>query len=238
MEEFFDMHCHLLPGVDDGPETLEESLQVLELAQTQGVKKIIVTPHFHPGRYMVYAATAQEQLEILRRECSERGIDIALYPGQECYYYTGLVEELDKGNVLSLANSRFVLVEFEPNCPYSQMKFGIRQLQSGGYIPILAHFERYECLSSQENLMAVKNRGVFLQMNISTLLRKDSLLHRMPWKNMVRQGAVDFLASDCHGMHLRPLQVDNLMEWLRDHVEEELADHMIRSNFLKIIDNG
>ncbi len=238
MDEFFDMHCHLLPGVDDGPETLEESLQVLELAQRQGVKKIIVTPHFHPGRFMVYASTVHEELEMLRGECKERGIGITLYPGQECYYYSGLVEELDRGNILTLANSRFVLVEFEPDCAYSQMKFGIRQLQSSGYLPILAHFERYECLSSQENLVAMKQKGVFLQMNISTLLRKDSLLHRMPWKNMVKQGAVDFLGSDCHGMHFRPLQVDKLMEWLEDHVDEELADHMIRSNFMKIINNG
>lgn len=238
MEVFYDMHCHLLPGVDDGPETMEESIQVLEEAKQQGVKKIIVTPHFHPGRYMVYAPSIYDLLGKLREECENRGIDITLYPGQECYYYSGLVEELNKGNILTLAGSRFVLVEFEPDCSYSQMQFGIRELQSNGYLPILAHFERYQCLNTQENLLGIKQKGVYMQMNIGTLMRREGLLHRLPWKNMVKQGLVDYLGSDCHGMELRPLQVDRLLEWLEDHVSEELTERMIRSNFSKIINNG
>lgn len=113
-----DIHSHILPGVDDGAKTMEETMETLQEALRQNVRKIIVTPHFHPGRYMADGHKVREVLGRVREECQHRRINVELYPGQECYYYSGLAEQLKKGNALTMAGSSCVLVEFEPDTPF------------------------------------------------------------------------------------------------------------------------
>lgn len=238
MTELTDIHSHILPGIDDGARTMDESIQVLEEAYRQQIRRIIVTPHFYPGRYM---ATAQDVLYLtqrLQQECCMRGIRITLYPGQECYYYSGLLDDLKAGRVLTLAGSGYVLVEFEPDCRFQFLCAGLRVLQNYGYSPILAHFERYECLDDPGNLFVLKDRGIRLQMNFDTLLKKNSLFHKLPWKNMVKKGMVDYLGSDCHGMDFRPLHVEEAYRWLQSKVDPDMVEQMLDRNVQKILKNG
>ena len=88
MISFTDIHCHILPGLDDGAQTMEETMAVLKEAKRQGVTRMIVTPHYHPVRYQVTAQQVQETLEEVQREAARRQIEIKLYPGQECFYYS------------------------------------------------------------------------------------------------------------------------------------------------------
>lgn len=237
MREICDVHSHVLPGVDDGPADLDETMSALEEAKRQHIDALIVTPHFHPGRYMVYAPQIFDALEKVRGECSRRNFDMILYPGQECYYYSGLVEQLNQKKILTLADSRYVLVEFEPDCPYSHLQFGVRELQSNGYVPVLAHFERYQCLQDQENILEMREKGVLLQMNFDALLQRDGLFHRRPWKQFVRQGLVDLLGSDCHGTAFRPYHAEAALEWLHEELPEDLVERMLYTNVQKIIHN-
>lgn len=237
MDGIWDTHCHLLPGVDDGPETMEDTLSTLREAERQHIEGIIVTPHFHPGRYMVYASQIYSLLESVREECRRNNIHITLYPGQECYYYSGLVEQLNSKKVLTLADSRYVLVEFEPDCPYSQMQFGVRELQSNGYHPILAHFERYRCLYDKDKLYEMKQRGALLQMNFDTLLKHEGLFRKLPWKDMVQQGLVDYFGSDCHGMDFRPLRADKAVKWMREELPKGLFGKMLHTNVQLLLNN-
>ncbi|MDO4322036.1 MAG: hypothetical protein Q4C61_05870 [Lachnospiraceae bacterium] len=230
-----DIHCHILPGVDDGAGTMEEALSVMREAARQQIKEIIVTPHFHPGRYKVYADQVYDSVVELRRQCRIQGIDVMLYPGQECYYYTELADALDRREILTLAGSRYVLTEFDPDCPYSYLRSGLRDLQSHGYFPILAHFERYSCLREQEHLLQIREQGILLQMNFDMLLQKDSLFRKNPWRQMVKDGLVDYLGSDCHGMEFRPLHVYDAYRWILEHVDEEIRDRILYDNINKII---
>lgn len=229
-----DIHCHILPGVDDGSKTMEETMQVLQEAVSQGIHHMIVTPHFYPGQYTVPGSEIRRLLYSVQRRCLRRRLDIQLYPGQECYYYSGLTEQLNSGNVLTLADSKYVLVEFEPDCIFSYMIGGLRRLRNDGYIPILAHFERYSCLYKEENLMRVKQEGTLLQMNFDTLMLRSTLFRRYPWKAMVQQGMVDYLGSDCHGMHFRPLHVRSANDWIDTHVDQEVKRQM-QENIRRIL---
>jgi protein-tyrosine phosphatase len=225
--KIIDIHAHILPGVDDGAKTLEEALGTLMEAQRQGIESIIVTPHYHPGRYIVTPAQIREKLALLRSECKKRNIRVELYPGQECCYYSGLPEELLKGNVLTMAGSRYVLVEFEPDCLYSYLAGGLRELQSCGYQPILAHFERYQCLHEQKRLYDLKEQGVFLQMNFDTLLLGGTIFFRNPWRRVIEDGLVDYLGSDCHGTHFRPLQVQKALRRLSIWADSDFMEEML-----------
>lgn len=232
-----DMHCHILPGLDDGSGSMEETIQTLREAEKQQIQCMIVTPHFHPGRYMVSAFQVIKTLEEVRRQCVRRRINIRLYPGQECYYYSGLVEQLNSGNVLTMAGSRYVLVEFEPDCLFNYLLNGLREIRQSGYIPIVAHFERYQCLQNDEHLNTLREQKFLLQLNYDRLRQKDGLFHKNVWRTMVKKDMVDFLGSDCHGMDFRPLHVAEAYEWLNTNLKTEQKNRILYNNVQKIIQN-
>ena len=226
-----DMHCHVLPGVDDGSKSMEESIQCLKTAAEQGIQSMIVTPHFHPGRYKVDAQNVLETLERLREACRDNEIPITLYPGQECYWYSELIQELDKGNALTMNNGKYVLVEFEPGTLYSMIYGAVRDLFSAGYMVIIAHFERYQCLQGRrDRLDELKGCGALLQMNFDRLIKKDTLFSKNPWRKLVKDEYVDFLGSDTHGVDFRPLHVDQVRTWIEKELDPELADRILVQN--------
>lgn len=226
-----DMHCHVLPGVDDGPSTMEESIAVLREAERQGVSTMIVTPHFHPGRYMVPAPQVRQTIEKVREELANKHIVLRLIPGQECYYYSGLLRELDAGNVLTMGGTEYVLVEFEPSVLYSVILHAVRELFSSGYRPIVAHFERYQCLNGREDrLEELRGHGAMLQMNFDRLLDKEGFFRRNQWRRYLREGFVDFLGSDTHGMGFRPLHISQAVAWMKSEVDPELSHVILERN--------
>lgn len=226
-----DMHCHVLPGVDDGPSTIEESIAVLREAKRQGVSAMIVTPHFHPGRYMVSAHQVHQTIEWVREELADKGIDIRLIPGQECYYYSGLLRELDAGNVLTMGGTEYVLVEFEPSVLYSIIQHAVRELFGSGYRPIVAHYERYQCLNGREDrLEELRSQGAMLQINFDRLLDKEGFFRRNQWRRLLREGFVDFLGSDTHGMGFRPLHIKQAVAWMRAEVDPKLTHVILERN--------
>ena len=230
-----DMHCHILPGLDDGCKSMKETLKVLQEAEKQNIRTMIVTPHYHPGRYEVSPLQIQENLHMVKRRCAENNIHISLYPGQECYYFSELVKRLDSGKALTLAGSRYVLVEFEPDCLFRVLLTGLQDLKENGYIPILAHFERYSCLRNASNLMNLKERGYLLQMNFDVLRKKNSIFYKNPWRTLVEQGVVDYLGSDCHGTQFRPLHAQEACKWMEKKLTLECRDRIFNDNIEKII---
>lgn len=235
MQGITDMHSHILPGLDDGVKTMEEAMAVLTEAKRQHIERIIATPHFHPGRYCASGKQIRRTLNKVRRCCDNLGISVELLPGQECYYYTGLVEELDKGNALTLAGSRYVLVEFEPDCIYSYLARGLQELQDNGYIPVLAHYERYDCLAERDNLKRLKDRGVLLQLNFDTLMRRSGLFRKNLWQSDIKEGLVDYLGSDCHGTKFRPLHVKDACAWIEKNLSADLKEKILYRNIQNIL---
>lgn len=88
MNQITDMHCHILPGLDDGSESMDETLEALWEASRQGITAVIATPHYYPGRYEPDAGAVLKAWRQVKRRIQEEGIPIELYPGQECFYYS------------------------------------------------------------------------------------------------------------------------------------------------------
>ena len=140
---FTDIHCHVLPGVDDGAETMEMALDMLKIAAEEGIRKIILTPHQKADRKCVTPEGIASRMILLQEEADKKGIPVKLYPGNEIFYRHGLGELLELGKVRTLADSHYVLVEFLPGEDYRYIRDALNRIISFGYWPIVAHVERY-----------------------------------------------------------------------------------------------
>lgn len=210
-----DMHSHILPGIDDGARTLQEAKETLQIARRQGFDAMIATPHLLPDakpdlRERVLDAVAQ-----LAPEAQQLGI--RLYPGMECFFHSRLPAMLESGRALTLANSRYALIEFDEYVSFRELCYGLSAVSECGCVPILAHYERYRCLMNRASLQALKQEGYLLQMNYDTLQRVYGIFGYNPFLKHIKNGMVEFMGSDTHGTHFRPLRTGPSTKWLRNH---------------------
>lgn len=229
--ELSDMHAHILPGLDDGVRTIEETMQVLREARRQKITRMILTPHYHPDRYPVRGALVHRVLEEVKNRCVSEKIEMELFAGQECFYYTGLVQKLKNKEILTLAGSRYVLVEFDTDSSFSYIQNGLINLRESGFEPILAHVERYNALKAENEFLRLKEYRFLMQVNYDSIIRITGLSAKRIWNNRLRSGKIDFLGSDCHGQNFRPLQVDRAYRRLEKKADANILETILVSNF-------
>lgn len=231
-----DMHCHILPALDDGPKSFNEAATALWAAKKQGVNQIILTPHHYPDHPLpvdMIFRTKDKLEEIIR----QHHMNIRIYPGQECLYHTELPALLDKGEVLTLAGSKYVLVEFLEEVSFRQILYGMRQLKEAGYEPILAHYERYRSLMQKGRIARLKDEGILLQMNFDTVQRQYGFLKRNPFHEDLRRGYVDFMASDCHGVKFRKYYIEPSIQWMEENLSKDSIEKILIENPKKILEH-
>ena len=205
-----DVHTHILPGMDDGCKTPEESLSVLRAARAQGIRQIFATPHYYaPEPVEQFLRRREAAAQLLRRHMTPAEPEICL--GAEVAFYSGMSRDahLEK---LCLGASRYLLLElpFEPWS--SDVRRELRNLCSiRGITPILAHIERYIPLQSSAALGEVLEMDVLVQMNAGYLLRFGS---RRKACQLLKSGTVQLLGSDCHNMTHRPPNLGPAVSYL------------------------
>ena len=169
-ECYIDMHCHILPGVDDGAKDLAETKKMLEIAYAEGIRCIIATPHHHPHRGKAPAEKLRERAKLVREAAHEIDERFRVYLGTEVYFGQDVADKLKEGKILSMNRREYVLVEFPPSQTYSYIGQGIQQLQFAGYEVILAHVERYHCIAEDVELAEeLYDMGVNLQVNADSI---------------------------------------------------------------------
>ena len=194
---YVDMHAHILPGVDDGARTLQESIEMMNVAYEQGVRTIYATPHFGSGKEHYSKESLIEVFNQVKQEAKSIGNDgVELILGNELYYSHDILRALKEGEAFTMGSTRYVLVEFPYEIIYKELYNGLQMLINGGYRPILAHIERYTCLYKQfEYLYNLRELGVCLQVNTASVLPVISG-EAMFCRKVIRQGLVQFLGSD------------------------------------------
>lgn len=228
MNEFVDLHCHMLFDTDDGAVTEQEMYDMLDMAYDDGIRHICLTPHVKPfadGENERYADDAFAKLNVYAKKYA----DMKLYRGNELFYSHNALDALASGKCLSLNGSRYVLVEFLPNVNFYDFSFALHQLSGGGYLPLVAHAERYACLHKRLALLPELSEkyGVCFQVNCSSLLGDWGFrAKRFAWKAL-KSGVVAVVASDAHGsVHRKPL-----MSRSYRLVEKECGHEMARMLF-------
>lgn len=222
---YIDIHTHILPGVDDGSSSMEETMKMLTAAYDEGVKTIVATPHYIPGRHNAGAERLREVYEQVCAEAAAVWPDLRIMLGNEIYYKDNAVNDLKSHRALTLAETDYVLVEFSVRSEYRTIFHAVRTLTEAGYRPIIAHVERYGCLYKKyddiENLI---DAGAYIQINTESLT--GGFLDRRAafCRRLLAEGYVYFLGSDCHDTGLRkPLMKTALDKLDRTTCEDQIV---------------
>ena len=232
MAGFIDIHHHIVWGMDDGPSRLEKSIAMLMKAHEDGIRYIIATPHAHAGNSTFNADMFYERLETLNYHCEAHQLDIRIFSGAEVYYSEGVVKWLAEGKIPTLAQSDYVLVEFWEDIPYKVLFDALRGLGNAGFIPVVAHAERYNCLAHQtDHILEIKRLlNVRIQVNCSTILNQKGLRERFFVTWLLKNNAIDYIATDAHDPENRPCCMRACFKELKDRIGANSATEIMGKN--------
>ncbi|MEZ4524180.1 MAG: CpsB/CapC family capsule biosynthesis tyrosine phosphatase [Thermomicrobiales bacterium] len=231
-----DIHSHVLPGLDDGARTSDAALQMLKEAADDGIGTIVATPHSH------YAAGPHllDAVDMLQQQAADAGIEITVLPGHEVRIAADLVEQYERGDILTLNGTDYLLLEFflSHNWKVEVLESVIRKLIDAGLKPILAHPERYPFVVLEP--MIVKRfaeMGVPLQLNAPSLSGYHSEGSQRTAIALLEAGLVHIVASDAHTARYRPPQVREALERIEAIRGESYVEGLI-ANAEAVISGG
>ncbi|AXI10473.1 tyrosine protein phosphatase [Oceanobacillus sp. 143] len=232
-----DIHSHILPGIDDGAQTEEDSLEMAREAAAQGITTIIATPHHRNGKYDNKRGSIMRDVDILNELLVREDIPLIVLPGQETRINGDMVEDINSGELLSLNDSKYLFVEFpSAHVPRysSQMLF---DLQVAGYTPIIVHPERNQELIEHPNkLYEFVRNGALTQVTAASIVGKFGKNIKTFSHQLIEANLTHFVASDAHNTTSRGF---SMQEAFREVKSEFGTDYfyMFMENGQLLIDN-
>jgi len=197
-----DLHCHILPDVDDGPKTIEESLLMAKIAYEEGIRVIVATPHHRNGFYSNEKMDVLQYVSILNQRLAKEGINLTILPGSEIHIYEDYISDLKNGKLLTINNKdKYVLLEL----PNDRVSLGVEKLifdiQIAGFIPIIPHPEKNRYLRHNPNLLYqfVKS-GALTQLTSSSILGYMGKKVQSFSEEIIKHNLAHLVASNKHGL--------------------------------------
>ncbi len=225
---FVDIHQHILYGLDDGAANRAEMRKMLLAAGENSVAVIIATPHIAPGIKPFSAEVCAARLAEARGMICEHRLPMEMHLGAEVLYTYQTPRFLSEHRIPSLAGSGKVLLEFSQNIDFAELENAVLMTLRCGYVPVLAHIERYDCLMhGKQKLCRLKQRAeVFCQVNCDSILRWGGCSANGTLRHVLKDGLVDFVASDAHHGFQRSCRMQAAYTALCKLVGKTAADRM------------
>lgn len=218
-----DIHNHILPNIDDGPTNETEMLDLLKQATTQGVTEIIVTSHHLHPRYTTPIEKVKSCLNHIESLEEVQALNLKFYYGQEIRITDQILNDIDRKVITGINDSRYLLIEFPSNeVPHytDQLFF---ELQSKGFVPIIAHPERNKAISQNLDILYdLINKGALSQVTTASLAGISGRKIRKLAIQMIENNLTHFIGSDAHNTEIRPFLMKDLFndKKLRDYYED------------------
>lgn len=232
-----DIHSHILPGVDDGARNMQETIEMLRAAYEEGIRIMIATPHYD-NRHKQSFSKLEEKLELVRQAAWEMDSDFNIYMGNEIYYEEGIQEVLREKKAFTLAGGRYVLIEFSTSESYKVMYQGMKEFILEGFIPIIAHIERYDCLWKRtERIKDLVDLGCYMQINAASLIGGFFDLQAVYCRKLAENGLIHFIASDCHNTKSRKPIMKTSLSGLKKTMSAAQIQNLVLNNAYKVIEN-
>ena len=224
-----DLHSHLLPGIDDGVQSLEESLEILREMVKLGYEKVITTPHTMPESFPNSPETILPPFERVKKAIAEEGIPITLEVATEYYLDESFIQKLDNDEPLMTFGDRYVLFETDfINAP-PFLKEATFKMSVKGYKPVYAHPERYLYLLEDSALLEeMIDRDVYFQLNLISLTGTYSKPVKKFAEKLIDKKVIRFVGTDCHGMrHIELLKEATQTKYFKKALDLELLNNSL-----------
>lgn len=228
---FADMHSHLLADIDDGSKSLDESVELISKLKTLGYKKIITTPHVMGDLYRNTPEIISEALSLLKNKLAQENIEIEIEAAAEYYLDEWFIEKLNKGEKLLTFGEKYVLFETSFMNEPAQLHQAIFLMRTSGYIPVLAHPERYLYLYHDfEAFKKIYDMDVLFQINLNSLAGYYSKAAKQFAEKLIDHNMVDFVGTDCHGdRHLDVLKQVKVSSYYKKLIGSKILNNSLIS---------
>lgn len=233
-----DLHCHILPHVDDGASDLNEAVAMIRAQVRQGVTEICLTPHIHAETFCASDEQIAAEYRRLLRRLEKARIRVKLRLSRQYFYDTDFRRLLREGRVVPLGDYRVLLLEFGVEVPAEILPEASKRVQEAGFIPMFVHVER--CRAVQKDMELVKqlvDMGTIIQVNAGALLGEEGKpVKDVAW-SLLRRGYVHVVASDAHGSRERTPNLRRCFKLLEKEIGRQNAQILLYRNPEAILRN-
>lgn len=227
-----DIHCHILPEIDDGARDLETAIRMCNLAQANGIKHIVATPHTNTvDNIDHFIKIRDERLNLLRKHIADRGIDVKLYPGAEVFVDDDIFFANDLKR-LTINGSRYILIEFNfRNVQLRRIYDYLNEIIDMGLVPIIAHPERYEFFQfDYDAVNSLAKNGVIFQINATSLASLDGLQEFELAYSMAYNGLASLIGTDAHALSHRATNLSEMMRYFPPDISQYNMQMMVHDS--------
>lgn len=227
-----DIHFHIVPGVDDGPKTLEDSQQILEMASRDGIKKIVASSHRNHPLDFKPTTDYESSFKTVEALVAQKFPEMMVYRGAELYIRDGFEDILDTLLYdFTLNQTRYVLIEFPVGVTITRVIDAVYELGIRDFFPVLAHIERYPVLIDDlSNIERLKDDGAFIQITGEALTGKYGKNVKKKLIKLLKNGSIDFIASDAHSTSRRAPNLSGAYELVVEKTSREEAERIFIEN--------
>ncbi len=236
MFSFVDIHSHALFGVDDGATDEQEMQAMLRMAYADGTRHMCLTPHYAPDMFGEQGEAVLKAYARAEEYCRAHLPGMTLYLGNELNYREGCFEDLMDGKCYTVAGTRYVLVDFWMSVTSTDLVRGVSAISNSGYVPIVAHVERYECMNGKLKLIReLAEDGALIQVNSSSVeMGWMTRIGRMAGR-LLAEGLVDIVASDGHRANVRPPILSAAYNKVRMKCNDPYAKLLFSDNPMRVL---
>lgn len=233
-----DLHCHMLPGLDDGAADLAVSLEMARIAVADGISTTVCTPHIMPTVYDNRGPSIRAAVNSLQAALAQAQIPLRVLPGADVHIAPDLVEGLRSGRVLAIAGSRYLLFEPPHHVMPPRMQDCVFGLMTAGYQPILTHPERLTWIDQHYDVIEqLASAGMLMQITGGSLTGRFGRRARHWSQRMLDEGLVDILATDAHDTQGRPPRLSEARALVAERFGDEVARNMVLTLPQAVLDN-
>jgi protein-tyrosine phosphatase len=225
-----DLHCHILPNLDDGPSSIDESLAMARRAEEDGIRMIVATPHTLNGVYLNPVDDVSKNLSILQEALSQNHIDVTLYPGADVHLCPNMVKQIEAGEAGTINHAKkYIILELPSHTIPSAAKDEIFKLKASGITPIISHPERNAAIHQDSNILYdLICMGALGQVTAMSLTGDFGLFVQQTAARFINRRLIHIIASDAHSSDGRPPVLSKAVDRAAEILgSDEEAVHMV-----------
>lgn len=237
-EGFYDIHCHMLPHVDDGSHSTSMSRDMLRIARKNGIRHVVLTPHYMIGRFELTREEIYDQYRLFVAKVEEEFPEIEFFFGREIFFGEEIMELLQDNIISTMNDTDYTLIEFHPSATASYIAQSLYKVENAGYTPILAHVERYPDLFKNVKMIEqIIESGAYIQVNASSVTGKMGNAVKRHIIKLMKKDFIHFVATDAHSNRTRAPYLEDCVKYMEKKLGSDYVRRLLIDNPEKMLNN-